>query len=157
MFASGMILSITLIGFAWWLQVNELRGWANESYDSELDKEYLTRRMKARRRVNVIIGICGLLIFAATLAGPGFFWVAAWMSVSVGLMTVVILALLDAVRTQRYHRKKLPEIRDKTLRDPSRIESSDVEPTGVEPEEAGLADAGPAGDGPTNATPGEDV
>ena len=115
MFASGMILAITLIAFAWWLQVNEVRGWANESYDSELDKDYLSRRMRARRRVNLIIGGCGVLIFIATLAGPGPVWVAAWMSVSVGLLTVVILALLDAVRTHRYHRKKLPEIREKTL------------------------------------------
>ena len=28
---------------------------------------------------------------------------------SAGLLTVVVLALLDAIRTHRYHRKKLPE------------------------------------------------
>ena len=115
MFASGMVLSITLIAFAWWLHTNEVHGWANESYDLELDKEYLARRRKSRRRVNAIIAGCGVLIFVATLACPGPVWVAAWMSVSVGLLTVVILALLDAIRTARYHRKKLPEIREKSL------------------------------------------
>ena len=115
MFASGMILSITLIGFAWWLQRNEQLGWPQESYDSELDKDYLARRRKSRRRVNALIAICGLLIFVATVAGPGPVWLAAWMSVSVGLLTVVILALLDALRTHRYQRKKLPEIRRQTL------------------------------------------
>ena len=115
MFASGMILSVTLIAFAWWLNANETHGWAHESYDSEVDKEYLARRRKSRRRVNAIIGGCGLLIFVATIAGPGPVWIAAWMSVSVGLLTVVILAVLDAIRTHRYHRKKLPEIRERTL------------------------------------------
>ena len=115
MFAGGMILAITLVAFAWWLQMNEVRGWANEDYDSELDKEYLHRRLKARRRVNMIIGICGILIFVATLAGPGRIWMGAWMSVTVGLMTVVVLALLDAIRTHRYHRKKLPKVREKML------------------------------------------
>ena len=115
MFASGMILAVTLIGFAWWLNANETHGWANESYDSEFDKEYLDRRRKSRRRVNAIIAGCGLLIFAATIAGPGPIWVAAWMSVSVGLLTVVSLAFLDGIRTQLYHRKNLPEIRKKTL------------------------------------------
>ena len=115
MFASGMILSVTLVAFAWWLHTNEVRGWADESFDTQLDKDYLTRRKKSRRRVNLIIGGCGVLILVATLAGPGPIWLAAWMSVSVGLLTVVALALLDAVRTHRYHRKKLPEIREKTL------------------------------------------
>jgi len=115
MFASGMILAITLIGFAWWLQRNEQYGWAEESYDTELDQDYFARRRKARRRVNALIAICGLLIFVATVAGPGPVWIAAWMIVSVCLLTVVILALLDAIRTQRYQRKKLPEIRRQTL------------------------------------------
>tara|TARA_R110002049_G_scaffold4601_5_gene32118 strand:- start:171513 stop:171872 length:360 start_codon:yes stop_codon:yes gene_type:complete len=115
MFASGMILAVTLIAFACWLHVNEMRGWANESYDSDLDKEYLSRRTRARRRVNLIIGGCGVLILVATIAGPGPVWIAAWMSVSIGLLTVVMLAVLDAIRTHRYHRKKLPEVREKTL------------------------------------------
>ena len=115
MFASGIVLAVTLIGFAWWLNVNEVHGWANESYDGEVDKDYLDRRRKSRRRVNGIIAGCGLLILVATLVGPGPVWIAAWMSVSLGLLTVVVLALLDAIRTHRYHRKKLPDIREKTL------------------------------------------
>ena len=117
MFASGMILSVTLIGFAWWLNANETHGWGNESYDSDIDKEYLERRRKSRRRVNAIIASCGLLIFVATVAGPGLIWVAAWMSVSIGLLTVVILALFDALRTHRHHRRKRLKTLEKKLGD----------------------------------------
>jgi hypothetical protein len=117
MFAGGLILSVTLIAFACWLQVNETRGWAHDTYDSELDRDYLRRRQRSRRRIHVIIGACGGLILLATLVGPGRIWIAAWMCVTVCLVTVVLLALLDAWRTQRYQRKKLPEIRRQTLRD----------------------------------------
>lgn len=111
MFASGMILSLTLIGFAWWLSVSESKGWVHESYDEEADKDYREQRRKSRRRVNRIIAGCGVLIFVATVAGPGPIWIAAWMSVSIGLLTVVILAFLDALRTLRHHRSKRPKIR----------------------------------------------
>lgn len=116
MFAGSLILALTLLGFAAWLHYNERLGWPNESYDSDTDHEYLTRRMRARRRIHVILAVCGLLILIASFAGPSHvLWVAAWMSVMAALMTVVILAALDAYRTQRYHAKKLPEIRSRML------------------------------------------
>ena len=59
----------------------------------------------------MIIAACGILIIVAAFAGPGAVWVAAWMSVSLALMTVVVLALFDALRTHRYHNAKLPKIR----------------------------------------------
>ncbi len=110
MFASHLILGLTLIGFAIWLQRTEAKGWPNESYKTELDIAYLQRRMKSRRRVNFILGICGVLILAAGVSGPTIFMMA-WLIVTLALMTVVVLAGLDVWRTHRYLNDKLPEIR----------------------------------------------
>ena len=65
----------------------------------------------------MIIAACGMLMIVAAFAGPGKVWLAAWMSVIAGLMTVVVLAGFDAFRTHRYHNDKLPKIRQKTLTD----------------------------------------
>jgi Flp pilus assembly protein TadB len=110
MFASHLILGVTLISFSLWLQRTEGRGWPNETYDSELDAEYLRRRKRSRRRVNLIFAFCGTLILVAGVSGPRVF-VVAWMTVTVALLTVMMLAAVDVVRTQRYQQKKLPEIR----------------------------------------------
>lgn len=109
-FASHLVLGVTLIGFAVWLHLTEKKGWPNESMDGELDADYLQRRMRSRRRVNVILGICGVLILAAGI-GPPVVFVAAWMSVFVALFIVMLLAALDVIRTQRYMNNKMPEIR----------------------------------------------
>ena len=110
MFASHFILGVALICFSVWLQRTEAKGWPNETYDSKLDAKYLQRRKRSRRRVNIIFAICGVLILIAGVAGPRVF-VFAWMSVTVALLTVVVLAAIDVVHTQRYQQKKLPEIR----------------------------------------------
>ena len=122
MFAGSLVLSITLIAFAVWLQWNEKHGWPQEFDEvnramhplvgTELDREYYASRGRSRRRIHVIIGICGALILIAAIAGGGLVWLVAWSCVMVALMGVVLLALLDAVRTHRYHRSKLPEVRD---------------------------------------------
>jgi len=115
MFASQMILSATCIGFALWLHWNERQGWPNESYDSKLDKDYLRRRMRSRRRVHLLFGGCGVLMAVAAVAGPGRIFVAAWTIIALALMTVVMLAALDALRTQRYDKQKMKELRKQTL------------------------------------------
>jgi hypothetical protein len=114
MILSHIILGVTLIGFAIWLQWTERRGWPNESFDGEVDAIYFERRMRWRRRVNVIIGLCGVLILAANAAGPRLF-VLAWMLVISGLLAVVVMAGFDAIRTQRYVNTKIPEIRRRIL------------------------------------------
>ena len=114
MFASHMILGMTLIGFAIWLQWTEAKGWPNESYSTDLDIAYLKRRMKSRRRVNFILGFCGVLILAAGVSGPRIFMMA-WLTVTLALLTVVVLAGLDAFRTHRYLNDKIPEIRRQML------------------------------------------
>lgn len=114
MTASHLVLGIALIGFAMWLQSTEVKGWPNESCEGKLDQEYFTRRHRSRRRVNVMLAICGALIVAAGFSPPRMF-VLAWTAVAVGLLIVVVLAGFDALRTQRYHAKKLPEIRKQIL------------------------------------------
>ncbi len=114
MFASHIILGVTLISFSAWLQWTETQGWPNESREKESDAEYLRRRMRSRRRVNIIFAICGLLILMASVAGPRLFLVA-WMSVTFALMAVVVLAAADVLRTRRHQIEKLPEVRRRML------------------------------------------
>ncbi|MGI9473196.1 MAG: hypothetical protein ACR2NZ_16765 [Rubripirellula sp.] len=115
MFAGSLVLGFTLLGFAGWLHWNEVQGWPNESYVTELDKKYLGQRTKSRRRIHFIIAACGSLVIIAAIAGPGVVWIGAWMIVMLALMTVVLLAGVDAMRTHRYQRAKLPEIRRQAL------------------------------------------
>ena len=117
MFAGSIVLGITLISFAAWLQWNDSHGWPNESFETKLDNEYHARRTRARKRIHLIIGACGVLVIVAAFAGPGPVWVGAWMSVSLALLTVVVLAGFDAFRTHRYHNDKLPKVRRKRLDD----------------------------------------
>lgn len=119
MFAGGLLLAGTLIFFAVWLQWTERQGWPGENYDGSRDKDmvYLQRRMRSRRLVNGLIGLCGVLILVATVAGVGRVFVAAWLSVTLVLFVVVMLALLDAFRTFRYEKDKLRDLRRNALGD----------------------------------------
>ena len=116
MILSHIILGVTLIAFAIWLQWTERRGWPNESLDSDVDATYFDRRMRWRRRVNLIFALCGVLILSANAAGPRLF-VIAWMLVILGLLAVVVMAGFDALRTQRYMHAQIPEIRRRMLND----------------------------------------
>ena len=115
MFPGGILLSITVLGFAAWLHWNETQGWPNEPDVTERDQSYLAKRRKSRSRVHLIMAFCGVLILAATIAGPGPLFVGAWTCVAFCLMTVVMLALLDAFRTHRYYINKIPENRRRLL------------------------------------------
>jgi hypothetical protein len=115
MFGGSLVLGFTLIGFAAWLHWNELQGWPNESFETELDKKYLGQRTRSRRRIHIIMAACGVLILAAAIAGPGAIWVGAWTIVMFALMTIVLLAGIDAIRTHRYQQAKIPEIRRQIL------------------------------------------
>lgn len=119
MILSHIILGVTLIAFAIWLQWTERRGWPNESLDSDVDALYFEQRMRWRRRVNLIIALCGVLILAANAAGPRLF-VLAWMLVIWGLLVVVVMAGFDAFRSQRYMKAKIPQIRRRILNDDSK-------------------------------------
>ncbi len=115
MFEGSLLLGTTLLCFAYWLHWNETQGWPNESFVTELDNRYHATRSRSRKRIHIIIAICGVLILVAAIVGPGPVWVASWMCVTVALLTVVVLAGVDAIRTHRYHSDKLPEIRRQVL------------------------------------------
>ena len=117
MFAGSLVLGVTLLCFAAWLHWNDTQGWPNEKFKTEIDNRYLAQRKRSRKRIHIIIALCGVLIIVAAIAGPGPIWVAAWMSVIVALLTVIVLAGFDAFRTHRYQKEKLPEIRRGTLND----------------------------------------
>lgn len=118
MFAGGLILGTTLIAFAIWLHRQEQHGWEGEHRsESELDVAYYRRRRRSRMWVHLTLGGCGVLIYVATFFGPGVVWLICWMLVSIALLAVVAMALIDALRTHRYHNQKLPEIRRRWLGD----------------------------------------
>lgn len=119
MFAGGLILALMLISFAVWLHWNERLGWPGEDYTEADDQNYLTARLRSRRRIHTIIGGCGVLILFATLATPrrAEIWIGAWSIVSLSLIAVVFLAGLDAVRTHRHHRSKIPRLRQQLRSD----------------------------------------
>ncbi|MFG0263348.1 MAG: hypothetical protein ACF788_13225 [Novipirellula sp. JB048] len=117
MFAGSLVIGVTLLCFAFWLHWNERHGWEYESLDDDLDERYLTARMHSRRWVHGLFALCGLLVIAAAFAGPGPVWIGCWMSVIMSLLTIVVLAGVDAFRTLRYQAQKKPQLR-KHLLDP---------------------------------------
>lgn len=115
--AGSVVLAATLIGFAVWLQNSERRGWAGEqncSSESTLDRDYLQARARSRRRVNILIGISGVIVLLTTLVHHPIAWMSAWLLVMVCLVIVIGLAGKDVIRTHRYHQKKLDLIRHMT-------------------------------------------
>ncbi len=111
MFAGSIVIGVTLLSFAIWLHWNERQGWAGESSDDRLDQHYYASRMRSRRWVHVLFGLCGILVIVAAFAGPGRVWIGCWMSVMLALLVIMVLAGVDAFRTLRYQSKKKPEIR----------------------------------------------
>ncbi len=117
MFAGGLLLGSTLLFFAFWLQWTEGRGWPHDQFDSSEDVDYLNRRKRSRSLVNFLIGLCGALVLLASFAGAGVIFIAAWSTVTLILMVIVILAGLDAFRTHRYHQDKMRKLRQRALKD----------------------------------------
>ena len=109
MLAASLVMAMTVGGFAAWLHYYELRGWPEES-DSDLEEDYRRTRRRRRTRIHILLGICSVLIAVAGIAGRGRVWIGCWMIVALVLVTIVQLALLDAIRTHRYFRSKLPRI-----------------------------------------------
>ncbi|MGC6446032.1 MAG: hypothetical protein ACON5D_00540 [Rubripirellula sp.] len=118
MFEGSLLLGATLCFFAWWLQSIEKQGWPNETFVTDLDKEYRASRLDSRRKIHYLIAGCGVLILLAAFSGPEFLvaWALCWTLVMLGLMVVIFLAAVDVFRTHRYHRRKLPEIREQAFK-----------------------------------------
>lgn len=116
MFAGGIVLALTLMLFAVWLQRSEQLGWPHQNAERRMseavramEQEYLVRRRRGRRRVNSLFFLCGLLILIATFATPerNVIWLACWFSVIAMLLTIVVLAGVDVFRTYRYFRRRV--------------------------------------------------
>ncbi|MCD0460844.1 hypothetical protein [Roseiconus lacunae] len=117
MFGGGLLLGGTLLFFAIWLQWTEHHGWPHDHFDSDDDLEYRKQRKRSRSKVNSLIGICGMLVLAATLVNDRLIFVAAWTAVTFILLVIIVLAMLDAFRTHRYHQDKMRRIREQALKD----------------------------------------
>ena len=121
MFAGSMLLAITLGGFALWLQFQEVRSWDDGDDGSvsdqvrQLDRLYKRRRYRFRSWVHNFLLVTAGLIAVAGIAGRGRVWMVCWLLVTMLLFVVIFLALLDGIRTHRYQRKRLEQIRQETL------------------------------------------
>ncbi len=126
MFLSQFLIACALLFFGGWLHWSERRGWPGEKYDSDLDQVYLRRRARSRNRVTVMFVISGILVLVSAFVStgkrdpddkfPAAFFVAAWTIVTFVLMVILILAMIDVVRTQNYEKHKRKEIRQTTFK-----------------------------------------
>lgn len=115
MTAASMILALTLLSFAAWLELRERDEPQAGDADATFDDDYLVARHRGRRSVHVLLALAALLVFIAGLAGPGPVWIAAWLAVCGVLVVVMVLGLFDFYRTNRYLARKLPELRKQVL------------------------------------------
>lgn len=116
MFAGSLVLGLTMIVFAVWLQWNESFGWTHEPMTCKADVEYLLRRSKSRSRIHLMIGFCGSLAIVAAFSGAGSsIWVAAWMSIMLALLVIIGLAFLDAWHTYRHQVNRRAELTERSL------------------------------------------
>ncbi len=112
MLAGSLLLGFTVILVGYWLEYNDLQGWPSESdYDvndvNPQNIRYRVLRRRWRRVVHVMLAISGALMASAGVAGLGRFWIAAWTSVALLLMSIIVIAVGDAIRTARHHRRRL--------------------------------------------------
>lgn len=112
MLAGSLLLGFAVIAVAFWLEYNDSLGWPNElererQPSTAQDERYRIVRRRWRRIVHMMIAGCGALMAVAGLAGKGPFWIAAWTAVALLMMTIIMLALGDAVRTHQHYSDKL--------------------------------------------------
>ena len=113
MYAGGLILATTLMCFSVWLFRSEQLGWPNEDLSNPIDQTYRARRTRARRRVNALFFLCGVLILVATLATPDRrgWWIGGWTSATLTLFTILVLAFFDVIRTLLHQRNRADRLR----------------------------------------------
>ncbi len=116
MLAGSLLIGFTVVMVALWLEYNDLRGWPSEQAmeqeaalksQGESDERYLTTRRRWRKITHVILAICGAMMASAGLAGRGAYWVSAWTAVAILMFSIILIALMDAIRTQRHYATKL--------------------------------------------------
>ena len=117
MFGASVVVGLTIVGIAVWLEWRESQGDVDGLGGGALDQRYLGKRRWLRRAIHLLLLISGVIVLVAGYAGPGRVWVLGWLAVSGLLVMVLALAVVDLWRTKRYLRRKLPELRRQTLGD----------------------------------------
>jgi len=112
MLAGCLLIGFTVIVVAVWLEYNDLLGWPNEIElervaSSDRDERYRIVRRRWRKIVHCLIAVCGALMAAAGLSGLGPFWIAAWTAVALLMLTIILIAMGDAIRSHRHYASKL--------------------------------------------------
>ncbi|QEG39975.1 hypothetical protein [Roseimaritima ulvae] len=115
MTAASIILALTLLGFAVWLELRERDEPQAGDADAAFDDDYLLARRRGRRAVHVLLVVAAVLILIAGLAGPGPIWIAMWLAVCGLLVVIMMLGMMDFYRSNRYLARKLPELRKQVL------------------------------------------
>ena len=117
MFGASVVVGLTIVGIAVWLEWRESQGDVDGLGGGALDQRYLGKRRWLRRAIHLLLLISGVIVLVAGFAGPGRVWVFGWLAVAGLLVMVLALAVVDLWRTKRYLRRKLPELRRQTLGD----------------------------------------
>jgi phosphatidylglycerophosphate synthase len=125
MLPASLMLGLTLLGFAAWLEWRERQGFDQGPL---FDADYLRRRRRGRQAVHILLAAAGVLILAAAVAGRGILWAALWSAVCGLLILVLLIAIVDVWRTHRYFYRKLPELRQQMLRPDGSAEDESPEP-----------------------------
>ncbi len=116
MLAGSLLIGFAVIMVALWLEYNDSRGWPSEQKleretelqaQGERDLKYLKTRRRWRKVNHVIFALCGALMASTGLAGRGAYWVSAWTAVSILMLSIILIALVDAIRTQRHYASKI--------------------------------------------------
>lgn len=116
MLAGSLLIGFAVVMVALWLEYNDSRGWPSEQAleqeavfkpNGESDQRYLTTRRRWRKINHVILAVCGAMMASAGLAGRGAYWVSAWTAVAILMFSIILIALMDAIRTQRYYAAKI--------------------------------------------------
>jgi hypothetical protein len=123
MFAGSLLVGFTIILVALWLEyqdtvnttciINEghpTRQGAAESV-GKIEDRFVRLRRRWRMVIHLLLGACGGLMIAAGWAGPGRFWIAAWTSVAMLMLCILLLAVADAIRTNYHHARKVHDTR----------------------------------------------
>lgn len=122
MFAGSLLVGWAVIMVAVWLEYHDSLAAgvaaqerryrrASDAAEQEVETRYQTIRRRWRLVIHVLLALCGGLMIAAGWAGPGRFWIAAWTSVVLLMLCIVMIAAGDAIRTHHHHGRKLPQRR----------------------------------------------
>lgn len=82
---------------------------------TQVDQDYMRTRRRYRLWTNWLIGFIGVLAAAAGVVGAGPIWIVLWAIIPLLVVAITLLAFTDAVTTNSYLHRKLPELRAEHL------------------------------------------